>query len=75
MNRVRYLLVADGSSDKALQYIINWLLRELLPETPIEAFFSDPHLLGSTPANKNPIQWRIERSLQLHLDINNLSFG
>jgi hypothetical protein len=69
MIRVRYLLVADGSSDKALQHVINWLLRELLPHTPIEAFFSDPRMLGSTPPDKNPLQWKIERSLKRHLDI------
>lgn len=69
MNRVRYLLVADGSSDKVLQYIINWLLRELLPDTPVESFFSDPRMLGSIPTDKNPLQSKIERSLNRHLDI------
>ena len=41
MDQLRYTLLADGLSDKALMPIINWLLRQKLPDCRIVPQFAD----------------------------------
>lgn len=42
MSEIRYTLVSDGSSDRALMPILNWLLRELVPDITLVPSWSDP---------------------------------
>lgn len=39
---LRYLLITDGSSDKCLLHIIDWLLRELVPACEIMGEWANP---------------------------------
>jgi hypothetical protein len=55
VDSVTYLLIADGSSDVVLQHIINWLLRDLLPDASIEANFCEPAMLKTRPAGGRPV--------------------
>lgn len=51
MNPVRYTLVTDGSSDRCLQRIINWIL-EKIPEVASRGFvdqFADLRILAEPP--------------------------
>jgi hypothetical protein len=66
---VNYLLIADGSSDVILQHIINWLLRDLLPEISIEANFCEPAMLKPRPAGENSLLWKIKESLKRFTNI------
>ncbi len=40
MNELTYTLLADGTSDRALMHIINWLLNDLFPKMPITSRFA-----------------------------------
>ena len=46
MSDLRYTLLADGSSDRALMPILSWLLREHLPHRAIQEEWAD---LGRFP--------------------------
>lgn len=51
MMELRFTLISDGSSDKALLPILHWLLSQYYPDTPINGEWAD--LTGlSTPPNK-----------------------
>lgn len=39
---LRYLLITDGSSDKCLLHIIDWLLRDLVPSEELQSQWADP---------------------------------
>lgn len=41
MNRLRFTLISDGSSDKALIPVVHWLLRQYFPSTPIDGDRAD----------------------------------
>ena len=41
MESLKFTLIADGSSDKALINIIKWILNDLYPKLPIEGIFAD----------------------------------
>lgn len=41
MTDIRYTLVSDGSSDRILIPILNWLLEEILPESAIQPQWAD----------------------------------
>jgi len=53
MNLLRYTLIGDGSSDKALMPVINWLLNDLYPKLPIVSTFAEFGHLPKPPAKKN----------------------
>ncbi|GBL34863.1 hypothetical protein EMGBS15_04580 [Filimonas sp.] len=48
-NGIRYTLIADGSSDKALMNIIKWLLDDLYPRIAFEGQFADFRHMPSPP--------------------------
>jgi hypothetical protein len=65
MNQIKYTLLSDGSSNKVLLSIIEWLLRQYLPGTAIDGEWADLGRLPN-PLARNNIPERIKRSLELH---------
>ena len=63
MGRLRYTLVADGSSDSCLIPILTWLLRESCGRRPVQGEFADLRRLPSPPRT---LAERIERSVELY---------
>lgn len=63
MQRIRFTLVADGPSDRALIPILTWLLREHCGIIPIEPEFPDLRRLRSPP---NELFGRIQISVELY---------
>lgn len=59
MKLIRYTLIADGSSDKALMNIIKWLLDDLYPKTPNKGTFADFRNLKQPP-KKGDVKGQIE---------------
>ncbi len=49
MNTLKYTLIGDGSSDKALMSIIKWLLDDLYPKLPNSGVFADFRRLTNPP--------------------------
>lgn len=49
MNRLRYTLIADGSSDKTLLRVIKWALDNMYPHLASEHHFADFRQLPSPP--------------------------
>ncbi len=60
---MRYTLVADGSSDRALLPILTWLLRQSYGAIPIQAEFAD---LSRLPHPPKKLSERINRSVELY---------
>ena len=63
MQTLRYTLLADGSSDRALLPILTWLLRQCCGAIPIQAEFADLRRLPSPPKQ---LSERINRSVELY---------
>ena len=63
MQELRYTLVADGSSDRALLPILTWLLRQYCGVIPIQAEFADLRRLSPSPRK---LSERIDRSVELY---------
>ena len=63
MQELRYTLVADGSSDRALLPILTWLLRQYCGAIPIQAEFADLRRLSPSPRK---LSERINRSVELY---------
>ena len=63
MQELRYTLVADGSSDRALLPILTWLLRRSCGAIPIQAEFADLRRLSPSPRK---LSERIDRSVELY---------
>lgn len=51
MKELRFTLIGDGSSDKALVNIIKWLLGDLYPHLPIYGQYADFRKLPNPPVN------------------------
>ena len=67
MSELSYTLLTDGTSDRALIYHINWLLRTHLPDVAINSQWADPDRLFLQ--NRN-LRQRIESTLtSYHCDI------
>ncbi len=49
MKTYKYVLLADGSSDKTLIFIINWLLRDLYPTYTFRGEFADFRHFSNPP--------------------------
>ena len=61
MQPLRYTLLADGSSDRALIPILTWLLRQSCGAIPIEAEFADLRRLPHPPKKLSErIHWSVE---------------
>lgn len=63
MQELRYTLLADGSSDRALLPILTWLLRQSCGAIPIQAEFADLRRLSPSPRK---LSERINRSVELY---------
>lgn len=63
MQGLRFTLVADGSSDKALLPILVWLLREHFGQVPIQPEFADLRRLRNPPGE---LSERIAQSIELY---------
>ena len=61
MQELRYTLLADGPSDRALLPILTWLLRQSCGAIPIEAEFADLRRLPHPPKKLSErIHWSVE---------------
>ncbi len=61
MRSVRYTLLSDGSSDRALTYILTWLLRQYLPGWAIQPAWADLSRVPRWPMTlPERIRWSIE---------------
>ena len=63
MQQLRYTLMADGSSDRALLPILTWLLRQSCGAVPIQPEFADLRRLPQPPEE---LSGRINRSVELY---------
>lgn len=63
MKEIRYTLLTDGSSDKALLPILTWLFYEHCPEYAIQPEWADLRRLPRAPKK---LPERIERSVELY---------
>lgn len=63
MKELRYTLLSDGSSDKALLPILTWLLREHLFESAIQSTWADLRRLPKPPKT---LSLRISKSIELY---------
>lgn len=64
MKEIRYTLLTDGSSDKALLPILTWLFYEHCPKYAIQSEWAD---LGRLPgASTKKLPERIKRSVELY---------
>lgn len=63
MNRIRYALLSDGSSDKMLMPVLNWLLRRLCPRYALEPQWAD---LGRLPHPPKKLPDRIRKTLEFY---------
>ena len=62
MSDLRFTLLSDGSSDRALIPILTWLLRELTPDRAIQSEWAD---LRRLPEKPKTLAERIVRSVDL----------
>jgi len=63
MEELRYTLLSDGPSDKALMPILTWLLRQHFPNLPIQSRWSD---LRRLPRPPRELYDRIRSSIELY---------
>jgi hypothetical protein len=63
MKEIRYTLVTDGSSDKALMPILNWLLQDIGVNYPIQGEWADLRRLREPPKK---LDERIRKSIELY---------
>lgn len=63
MNSISYTLLSDGSSDRALLPILNWLLQQHLPQYAIQEQWAD---LSRLPKPPNSLSERIKMSIDLY---------
>ena len=63
MNELRYTLLSDGSSNKALMPILTWLLQEHLHDSAIQAAWADLRCLPNPPSIMSK---RIQCSIDLY---------
>ena len=65
MEILTYTLISDGSSDTTLMQIINWCLRNLYPELPINYQYADFRSLQQKP-RQGDVKRRIELASVLY---------
>lgn len=63
MPELRYTLVSDGSSDRALMFVIKWLLYEHLPDCAIQSQWADVRGLRPRPVT---LSERINSAMDLY---------
>ncbi|HEW79074.1 MAG TPA: DUF4276 family protein [Phycisphaerales bacterium] len=62
MEELRYTLLSDGPSDKALMPILTWLLRQHVPNLPIQSRWSELRRLPTPPRE-------LHEKIQLSIDL------
>jgi hypothetical protein len=62
MTELRYTLVSDGSSDRALMPLVKWIIRQHLPDWAVDDQWADFRTMRNPPRSLNA---RIEASLDL----------
>jgi hypothetical protein len=65
MNEIKYTLLSDGRSDKALMNIIDWLFSQLLPQVPVQKQFADFSFIPKPPPNDR-LDLRILKAIELY---------
>ncbi len=65
MNEIKYTLLSDGRSDKALMNIIDWLFSQILPQVPVQKQFADFAFIPKPPANDR-LDLKIQKALELY---------
>jgi hypothetical protein len=60
MTEIQYTLLTDGPTNQVLLPILNWLLRDLLPETAIQPLWWDPQRF---PQSTRRLPERIQQAL------------
>lgn len=78
MEELRYTLLSDGPSDKALMPILTWLLRQHFPNLPIQSRWSDLRRLRTPPRElheriRESINWYPCDLLFVHRDAETVS--
>ena len=63
MPEIRYTLLADGTSDRALMPHLTWLLQQRLPEYAVQAELAE---LGRLPRRIVGLKERIQAALELY---------
>jgi hypothetical protein len=63
MRELRYTLISDGSSDRALIPIINWVLKHHFPKTAIQAEWADFRNLPKPPKT---LMEKIQKAVELY---------
>lgn len=63
MEELRYTLLSDGPSDKALMPILTWLLRQHVPNLPIQPSWSELRRLPTPPRE---LHEKIQKSIELY---------
>jgi hypothetical protein len=63
MTTIRYTLLSDGSSDRMLMPILDWLLHQHCPEHAVEPVWAD---LGRLPQPPKVLPERIKKALELY---------
>jgi hypothetical protein len=62
MTELSYTLVSDGSSDRALMPLVNWIIRQHVPDWVVDDQWADFRTMRNPPQSLNA---RIEASLDL----------
>ena len=65
MERLRYTLLSDGSTNKALIPILTWIMQQQLPQVAVQGTWSDLRLLPNPPS-RSRLDERIWASLDLY---------
>ena len=63
MEELRYTLLSDGPADKALMPILTWLLRQHVPNLPVQSRWAD---LRRLPRPPRELHERIRESVRLY---------
>ena len=63
MEEISYTLLTDGSSDRALKYILTWLLHEHIPRCGVQGEWAD---LRRVPKPPQSLSEKIKESLHLY---------
>lgn len=64
MDKIRYTLLGDGSSDRILMPILDWLFTQHRPELPIIKNFADFRFLPNPPPVKS-LELRVQTAIEL----------
>ena len=64
MKTLNYTLLTDGTSDRVLLHIIDWLLNDLMPKVPVQGEYADLSYLKDPPSLK-----RLDRRIEIATEL------